>query len=93
MLRIETSHKRMMQQAKRNNKKLQQSIMFNKEKTVKGSVADKEEREALEGVKISDNTDSKTGLVLIANQIDVLCSNMQEFDDMFEQIEQPQIEQ
>lgn len=67
MLRIESSHKRMMQQAKRNNRKLQQQIISNKEKTVKGSVADKEEREALEGVKIADDTDSKTGLVLIAN--------------------------
>lgn len=83
LLRIEGSHKKMMQQAKRNNKKLQQSILANKEKTVKGSVADKEEREALESVKILDNADNKTDMFLISNQIDALCSNMAEFDDTF----------
>jgi hypothetical protein len=66
----------MMQQAKRNNKKLQQSILANKEKTVKGSTADKEEREALESVKINDNTNNKTDLLLLSKQIDVLCSNI-----------------
>lgn len=45
----------MIQQAKRNNKKLQQSIIANKDKTFKGGVADKAEREALESVKIHDN--------------------------------------
>lgn len=65
-----------MQQAKRNNKKLQQSILANKEKTVKGSTADKEEREALESVKINDNTNNKTDLLLLSKQIDVLCSNI-----------------
>lgn len=55
-----------MQQAKRNNKKMQNAILANKDKTVKGSTADKEEREALESVKITDNTDSKMDMFLMS---------------------------
>lgn len=57
----------MIQQAKRHNKKLQQSILANKDNTVKGGVADKEEREALENVKINDNADNKLDLFLLSS--------------------------
>jgi len=87
MLRVEGSHKKMTQQAKRNNKKLQNNILSLKEKTVKGSTADKEEREALEKVKIHDNTDSKTDLFLLSRQIDALCSTMAEFDSSLSMVE------
>jgi len=81
--RIETSHKKMMNQAKKNNKKMQQAILANKDKTVRGSTADKEEREALEGVKIADSTDNKLGLFLLSKQVDSLCNSIAEFDDCF----------
>jgi len=56
----------MMQQAKRNNKKMQMAILANKDKTVKGSTADKEEREALESVKVKDDQDNKMDLILLS---------------------------
>ena len=77
----------MTKQAKNANKKLQYSIASNKEKTIKGSLADKEEREALESVKIKDNTDNKADLFLLSKQIDVLCDSMKEFDDIFVKVE------
>lgn len=81
---LETQHKKMIQQAKRNNRKLQQTIIANKDNTVKGGVADKEERVALENVKINDSNDNKLDLFLLSNQIDALYSNIQEFDSCFE---------
>lgn len=84
---IENQHKKMIQQAKKNNKKLQQSILANRDVTVKGGLADKEEREALENVKINDNANNKLDLFLLSNQIDALYSNIQEFDDCFQQEE------
>jgi len=83
--RVEGQHKKMMQQAKRNNKKMQMAILANKDKTVKGSTADKEEREALEGVKVPDNVDSKMDLFLLSKQVETLCANINEFDDCFAQ--------
>lgn len=55
-----------MAQAKRKNKNLQTMILKNKEKTVKGSLADREEREALENVKVSDNQDNRMDLYLLS---------------------------
>ena len=73
----------MAQQAKRTNKKLQHSILANKDKTFKGGLADKAEREALEGVKVSDSQINKMDLFLLSRQIDALCSNINEFDQCF----------
>jgi len=64
--RVEGQHKKMMKQAKRNNKKMQLAILANKDKTVKGSMADKEEREALEGVKVADDQDNKMDMFLLS---------------------------
>jgi len=56
----------MMQHAKKANKRMQLAILANKDKTVKGSVADKEEREALESVKVNDDSDNKMDLFLLS---------------------------
>lgn len=90
MNRIEGHHKKMIQQAKRNNKKIQVSIVANKDKTIKGSVADKEEREALEKVKIVDDADSKMDMFLFSKQVDMLCNNITQFDDSFAKVEKAQ---
>jgi hypothetical protein len=79
MVRVEGQHKKMMQQAKKNNKKIQNSIIANKDKTVKGSVADKEEREALENVKVTDDSDNKMDLFLFSKQVTSLCDTIGEF--------------
>ena len=67
---------------------MQNAILANKDKTVKGSTADKEEREALESVKVKDDQDNKMDLILLSNQIDSLCSNIMEFDNCFPQVEE-----
>ena len=72
-----------MQQAKKNNKKMQNAIIANKDKTVKGSVADKEEREALENVKVADDQDDKMNLFLFSKQVSALCDSIGEFEDCF----------
>jgi hypothetical protein len=41
--------------ARRSNTKMQKQIIANKVNTVKGSTADKEEREKLENVKVADD--------------------------------------
>ena len=70
-----------MKQAKRNNKKMLQVIQANKGVVSKNS--EKEEKAALDSVKIQDNIDSKTDLMLLSNQIDVLCQSISEFDGTF----------
>ena len=45
----------MIQTAKRANTRIQKAIVANKDNTVKGSTADKEEREKLENVKVADS--------------------------------------
>ena len=76
----------MMKQAKRNNKKMQLAILANKDKTVKGSMADKEEREALEGVKVADDQDNKMDMFLLSKQVESLCNSIGQFDDCFPEI-------
>ena len=66
---------------------MQNAILANKDKTVKGSTADKEEREALESVKVKDDQDNKMDLILLSNQVDSLCSNIMEFDNCFQKTE------
>jgi hypothetical protein len=66
LTRVEQQHKKMMQHAKKANKRMQLAILANKDKTVKGSVADKEEREALESVKVNDDSDNKMDLFLLS---------------------------
>ena len=62
---------------------MQNSILANKDKTVKGSVADKEEREALENVKVTDDQDSKIDLFLLSKQVESLFDSIGEFSDCF----------
>lgn len=52
LTKLENEHKNNIKLAKKQNKKLQQYILSNKDSTVKGSTADKEDREALETFKV-----------------------------------------
>jgi len=73
----------MIKQAKRQNKKMQMMILANKDKTVKGSVGEKEDKEALESFKVSDQNDNKMNLFLFSKQVDQLYSAIDEFDGCF----------
>lgn len=64
--KIEAQHKNQIKQAKKQNKKIQQQILANKDKTVKGSTGDKEDREALESFSIDDSVYSKMNLFLFS---------------------------
>lgn len=66
---------------------MQNSILANKDKTVKGSVADKEEREALENVKVTDDQDSKMDLFLLSKQVESLFESIGEFSDMLPRVD------
>ena len=81
--KVENQHKKMIQTAKKQNKKIQQMIVSNKDKTVKGSSAEKEDREALESFKVTDSADSKLDLFLFSNQVDALIGSLNQFDDCF----------
>ena len=74
----------MIKQAKRQNKKMQMMILANKDKTVKGSVGEKEDKEALESFKVSDQSDNKMNLFLFSKQVDQLYSAIDEFDGCFQ---------
>ena len=65
-------------------------IVSNKDKTVKGSSAEKEDREALESFKVTDSSDSKLDLFLFSNQVDALISSINQFDDCFPDVEMKQ---
>lgn len=69
-MKIENVHKNTIKQAKKQNKKLQVSILANKDKTVKGSTADKEDREKLESFKVEDSTHNMMDLFLFSKQVD-----------------------
>lgn len=58
-------------------------ILANKDKTVKGSVGEKEDKEALESFKVSDELDNKMNLFLFSMQVDQLYSAIGEFDECF----------
>jgi len=70
LMKIENVHKNTIKQAKKQNKKLQVSILANKDKTVKGSTADKEDREKLESFKVEDSTHNMMDLFLFSKQVD-----------------------
>lgn len=65
--------------------------MANKDKTVKGSTADKEDREALESFSVDDSVHSKMNLFLFSKQIDSLCDSINEFDGCFPDQELPSL--
>lgn len=65
--------------------------MANKDKTVKGSVGDKEDREALESFSVDDTVHSKMDLFLFSKQIDSLYESINEFDSCFEDPGHPDI--
>ena len=88
--KVENQHKKMIQTAKKQNKKIQQMIVSNKDKTVKGSSAEKEDREALESFKVTDSSDSKLDLFLFSNEVDALISSINQFDDCFPDVEMKQ---
>jgi len=59
-------------------------ILANKDKTVKGSQAEKEERLALEQFKVEENNYNKMDLFLLSKQVDSLFSEIAQFDSCFE---------
>jgi hypothetical protein len=83
MQKIELNYKSQIKVAKRQNEKIQAQILANRDKTVKGSLAEKEEREALESFKVDDNTYDKMDLFLFSKQVDSLCETLGEFDTCF----------
>tara|TARA_B110000503_G_scaffold95638_1_gene143974 strand:- start:54 stop:272 length:219 start_codon:yes stop_codon:yes gene_type:complete len=56
---------------------------MNKEKTAKGSIADKIDKEALESALVKDSNMSLTDLFLFSEQVDQLYSTVNEFDDLY----------
>ena len=83
MNKIELNHKNQIKIAKRQNKKMQTHILANKDKTVKGSLGEKEDRETLESFKVEDNAYDKMDLMLFSKQVDSLCETIGEFDACF----------
>ena len=83
MQKIEMNHKNQIKVAKRQNKKIQATILANKDKTLKGSLGEKEDREALESFKVDDNAYDKMDLFLFSKQVDSLCETIGEFDTCF----------
>ena len=65
--------------------------MANKDKTVKGSTGDKEDREALESFSIDDSVYSKMNLFLFSKQIDSLCEDINEFEGCFPKQDLPDL--
>lgn len=62
---------------------MQGTILANKDKTVKGSVAEKEDREALESFHVDDSVNNKVDLFLFSNQVQQLYKSINEFDSCF----------
>jgi len=62
---------------------MQAQILANKDKTLKGSLGEKEDREALESFRVEDNTYDKMDLFLFSKQVDSLCETIGEFDSCF----------
>jgi len=56
----------MIQQGKRQNRDMQKAIQAIQDNTVKGSSADKADRNALESFKVEDNKDSKMDFFLLS---------------------------
>jgi len=81
--KMEADYKNTIKIAKRQNKKLQQHILANKEKTTKGSIADKADEEALKSAKVVDSSLSLTDLFLFGKQIDQLHSSIDQFKGAF----------
>lgn len=64
--KVEMQHKKMKILAQKQNRKMQAAIVANKDKTVKGSQADQEDRQALESFKVVDDQDNKMDLFLFS---------------------------
>jgi len=67
---MEADYKNTIKVAKKGNKKLQNNIIANKEKTIKGSIANKADEDALLNPKIEDSNFSLTDMFLLGKQID-----------------------
>ena len=74
LAKVEAQHKNQIKTAKKNLKKIQAKILENKDKTAKGSLGEKEDREALENMKVDDSTHDKLDLFLFSKQVSELCS-------------------
>jgi lactam utilization protein B len=67
---MEADYKNTIKIAKRTNKKLQNNIIANREKTIKGSLASKADEEALLSANVAESNLSLTDLFLLGKQID-----------------------
>ena len=83
LAKIENVHKQQIKQAKRANKKIQSIVLANKDKSVKGSVAEEEDRAALAAFKIDDSSYNKMDMFLFSKQVDSLYQEIAEFDQCF----------
>ena len=72
---MESQHKKMMQNAKKQNKKLQQMSKEKDTDAVDYKVSD------------SDPADNKLDLFLFSNQVDALVNSINQFDGCFPQID------
>ena len=50
---------------------------------MKGSTADKEDREALESFKVEDNVNNRLDLFMLSMQCDQLANSISEYEDSF----------
>lgn len=63
--KIETQHKKMKQNARKQNMKIQSEITSNT-KSIKGSEAELEDRKKLENFKVDDNVNNKMDMYLFS---------------------------
>ena len=68
---------------KKANKKIQNMILANKDKTLKGSIVDEEERKALMQFKVDESSYNKLDMFLFSKQVDSLYNEISEFDKCF----------
>jgi hypothetical protein len=58
-------------------------ILANKDKTLKGSIVDEEERKALMQFKVDESSYNKLDMFLFSKQVDSLYNEISEFDKCF----------
>lgn len=83
LYRVENHHKNQIKIAKKASKKIQQQILQNKDNTVKGSEAEKQDKLALEQFKVKDSDQNLMDLFMFSKQVDCLYNEITEFDQCF----------
>jgi hypothetical protein len=64
--KVEAQHKQTIKTAKKNLKKVQAHLQTLRDKPVKSNIDEKEEKEAIEKLKVSDSVESKRDLMLLS---------------------------